>query len=257
MKEFIYEDVKYQIDPSGKVYGGGDLDENNKIILIDKDIPDKFHQGIAIHEIEERKLIKKGHSYVYSHNEAQKIELEFYQKIYGQDEGIKILEEEERLVLTITSRRAAPRKTKKIVAIKDVNIPSIEMTMIRQFTYEGETYLIDNSNKLIGALVDLCEKEKTIYIDWNVPERFFEGLAIYEIESRKAIKQGLSYGQADELSSKKELAYYQSKYGLEEGVELFDEEIKFQIWKYQTEKKELNQNGGHKVIYDKGEILPK
>jgi hypothetical protein len=68
MREFTYENEKYQIDASGKVENGGDLDANTQTILIDKDLPEKFHEGIAVHEIEERKLLLKGHSYVYSHN---------------------------------------------------------------------------------------------------------------------------------------------------------------------------------------------
>ncbi len=77
MKEFVYEKEKYQIDASKIIATGGDFDEVNKIIYVDQSIPEKFHEGIAVHEIEERKLLLKGHSYVYSHNEAQKYELAF------------------------------------------------------------------------------------------------------------------------------------------------------------------------------------
>ncbi len=94
-EEFEYEGEKYQIDASKRVDGGGDLDLATKTILVDKDVPEKFHEGIAVHEIEERKYLLKGHSYVYSHNEAQKKELEFYEKVYGKDKGVQTLEEEE------------------------------------------------------------------------------------------------------------------------------------------------------------------
>jgi len=39
---------------------------------------------------------------------------------------------------------------------------------------------------------------------------------------------------------------------------LFDDELKFQAWKFTTERKELkSENGEHKVIYEKDEILPR
>ncbi len=42
---------------------------------------------------------------------------------------------------------------------------------------------------------------------------------------------------------------------IEQGI--FNDELKFQAWKFEKEKKELKGEGGHKVIYEKGEILPK
>jgi len=111
MENFFYEGGKYLIDASGKVKNGGDID-GNKNILIDKEIPEKFHEGIAVHEIEERKLLLKGHSYVYSHNEAQKKELDFYEKKYGKEKALEVLEEEEVVVLNITFRHSISRKTK-------------------------------------------------------------------------------------------------------------------------------------------------
>src|SRR3989338_9433138 len=135
MENFFYEGGKYLIDASGKVKNGGDID-GNKNILIDKEIPEKFHEGIAVHEIEERKFIKKGHSYVYSHNEAQKKELEFYEKKFGKENALKILEDEENLVLTLSPTRSISRNKRP----KDISIPApiIEMTWIRKIVYEDK-----------------------------------------------------------------------------------------------------------------------
>jgi len=115
-KEFIYEEEKYQIDCSKSVTSAGDMDPATKTILVDKDLPEKFHEGIAVHEIEERKYLLKGHSYVYSHNEAQKKELEFYEQKYGKDKSLEVLKEEEAVVLTITRRHSTPKKNKILKA---------------------------------------------------------------------------------------------------------------------------------------------
>jgi hypothetical protein len=255
MKEFTYDGNLYKIDDSKKVSGMGDFDENNKIIYVDKEVPEKFHEGIAVHEIEERKLIKKGHSYVFSHNEAQKIELAFYEKKFGIDKSMKMLEEEERVVLTLDPSRSVTRTKRP----KDLMIPApiIESVWIRQITYDNKKYLIDNSNRLVGAIVDLYEKKNVLYIDCDVPERFFEGLAIFEIETRKMLKKGLSYNQSYEEAGKKEQAFYESKFGKDITQKMLADEAKLQVRKFSAEKKELGQDSGHKVIYDKGEILPK
>ncbi len=100
-KLFLYEGITYTIDFSKKVDCIGDFFENAKIIYIDKNIPEKFHEGIAVHEIEERKIMKKGYSYGWSHNQAQKKEFEFYKKTLGDDEGKKIIAEEEELTYNI------------------------------------------------------------------------------------------------------------------------------------------------------------
>lgn len=255
MKEFIYEGLPYKLDGSKKVCGMGDFDETNKVIYIDKDIPEKFHEGVAVHEIEERKLIKKGHSYVYSHNEAQKKELVFYMTKFDEDNAAKVLQEEERIVLTLDTTRSVTR-TKKPKNLA-VTTPLIESTWIRQITYEGKKYLVDNSIRLVGAIVDLYEKKNIIYIDCDVPERFFEGLAIFEIETRKMLKKGCSYNQAYEDAGKKEQAFYESKFGKEVAQKMIAEEDKLQVRKFSAEKKELGQEKGHKIIYDKGEILSK
>ena len=161
MKEFTYDGVQYKIDDSKKVSGIGDFDENNKVVYVDKEVPEKFHEGIAVHEIEERKLIKKGHSYVYSHNEAQKIELVFYEKKFGKDKCMKILEEEERVVLTLDPARSVTRtKRPKCMVIP---APIIESVWVRQITYDSKKYIIDNSNRLVGAIVDLYEKKNILY----------------------------------------------------------------------------------------------
>ena len=101
MKYFLYEGERYLIDDSRKVPSVGDLDENQKLVFVDSQVPEEFHEGIAVHEIEERKLIKKGHSYEFSHNEAQKKENEFYLEKFGKLKGSRQLQEEERVVLEI------------------------------------------------------------------------------------------------------------------------------------------------------------
>ena len=110
---FLYNDKKYKIDNSQFVDCIGDLDENTSIILIDNRVPKKFFSGIAFHEIEERKLILLGHSYTFSHNEAQKKELQFYQQLFGEEAGKRMLEEEERIVLKIFMEES--RKCLKIL----------------------------------------------------------------------------------------------------------------------------------------------
>ena len=91
---FIYEGKKYRLEAAGRIDCGGDINPKKKTIFIDKNIPEKFREGIALHEIEERKNLDKGHTYVFSHNEAQRKERDFYEKIYGSDQGVKTLEEE-------------------------------------------------------------------------------------------------------------------------------------------------------------------
>jgi hypothetical protein len=262
MKTFEYEGEKYQIDASKRVDNGGDIDPNTKTILVDKDIPEKFHEGIAVHEIEERKHLLKGHSYVYSHNEAQKKELEFYEQVYGKDKGIEVLKEEEAIVLAITRRHSIPKKTKILKAEEEVpeipvNAPPIEIRIIQEVTFEGKRYIVDHTERLIGTLVDLYENGKIIYIDRDVPERFFEGLALNELVTRKFLKKGMGWSDAHQEGDKAEKDYYASKYGPAEAAEIFNDEMKFQAWKFEQEKKELKEEGGHKVIYEKGEILPK
>ena len=262
MKEFVYEKEKYQIDASKIIATGGDFDEVNKIIYIDQSMPEKFHEGIAVHEIEERKLLLKGHSYVYSHNEAQKYELAFYEKTLGKDNAPKILEEEEEIVLITCRRRTAPKKSKIISKeAEDAPMPArpiIEMRNIKEVIFDNKRYIIDNSERLIGTLVDVYEKGEIIYIDRDVPERFFEGLALSELVARKNLKKGTGWGNANSEGAKAEEEYLVAKYGVEQGRELIDDELKFQTWKFTTEKRELKaENGGHKIIYEKDEILPR
>lgn len=262
MVDFLYEGEKYQIDSSKSVSNGGDLDPATNTILVDKNMPEKFHEGIAVHEIEERKHLLKGHSYVYSHNEAQKKELEFYKKKYGEKKGLEALEEEEAVILTITRRHSTPKKTKILKAEEEVpevspNAPFIEMRTIQQITFEGKRYIIDHDERLIGTLVDVYERGGIIYIDRDVPERFFEGLALNELVTRKFLKKVMGWSDAHAEADKAEKDYYAAKYGSIEAVEIFNDELKFQAWKFEQEKKELKEEGGHKVIYEKGEILPK
>lgn len=263
MKEFVYENEKYQIDASRIIPNGGDIDEVNKVIYVDRGVPEKFHEGIAVHEIEERKLLMKGHSYVYSHNEAQKKEVEFYEKVYGKDKALGVLEEEEDVILAICHRRTVPKKT-RIIAEEEAgeseppSRPIIEVKTIKEVIFGNKRHIIDNSERLIGTLVDIYEKGGIIYIDRDVPERFFEGLALSELVTRKNLKKGMGWVDAHAEGNKTEEDYLISKYGVEAGKELLQDEAKFFAWKLATEKKELkSENGGHKVIYEKGEILPK
>ncbi len=261
-KEFIYEGEKYQVDSSKSVFPVGDVDPATKTILVDKDLPEKFHEGIAVHEIEERKYLLKGHSYVYSHNEAQKKELEFYEQKYGKEKGLGVLEEEEAIVLTVTRRHSMPKKSKILKVEEEVlevspNAPPIEMRTIQQIAFEGKRYIIDHDERLIGTLVDVYEKGNIIYIDRDVPERFFEGLGLSELVTRKFLRKGLGWVDAHTEGDKVEKDYYNTKYGAAEAEELLNDELKFQSWKFEQEKKELKEEGGHKVIYEKGEILPK
>lgn len=263
MKTFEYEGEKYQIDATKRVDNGADLNATTNTILIDKDLPEKFYGGLAVHEIEERKLILKGHTYVYAHNEAQKKELEFYEKTYGKDKGLKVLEEEESVILTITRRHSTPKKSKILKAEEEIpeipaNAPMIEMRTIQEVIFEGKRYIVDRTEKLIGTLVDIYENGKIIYIDRDVPERFFESLALNELVTRKFLKKGMGWLDASNEGDKVEREYYTARYGASEAEEILKDELKFQAWKFEQEKKDLkSENGGHKVIYEKGEILPK
>lgn len=268
MKNFEYEGESYQIDSSRPVDNCGDIDPAKKTVYVDKNVAEKFHEGIVVHEIEERKLLQKGHSYVYSHNEAQKKELEFYEKKYGKDNGLSVLREEESMILSVFRRNSSPKLRKsKILKVeeddegKELSQPAplpIEMRNIWEISFEGKRYIIDHTEKLIGTLVDVYERGHVIYIDRDVPERFFEGLSLHELVTRKFLRKGYSWSNASNEGESAEKEYYTGKYGAVEAGELFNDELKFQAWKFDQEKKELKfEEGGHKVIYEKGEILPK
>ncbi len=244
-KTIEFEGVKYKIDTSKKVTTTGDFDERINTAFVDKDFPEKFHEGIALHEIVERKFLKKGHSYQYSHNEAQKAELEFYKKKFGGMEGEKMLVEEEALVLAVPGRKPPMRKKKEIDATP---VPKIQSIILKAVIYEGKTYVIDNSNSLVGDIVDFYERKRVIYIDKDIPEWLFEGMAIYTIEERKLLKQGFSYEDAYKEASKKELAYYEEKLGsLEAAQKAVDEELKIQSIKFAQDRKDL-KDGERPVV---------
>lgn len=97
-KEFFYKGIRYFIEFSKKVDSVGDFFELGRIIYIDEKVPEKFHEGIAIHEIIERDFLKQGHSYGWSHNKAQQKELEFYKKKFGNETGEKLMNEEEKFI---------------------------------------------------------------------------------------------------------------------------------------------------------------
>jgi hypothetical protein len=88
----------------------GDIDERTKTILINKKMPKKFHKGIAVHELEERKWLKKGHSYTFSHDKAQKKELNYYAKTFGNKTKAKeFLDNEEKNVNKIFLEELRPK----------------------------------------------------------------------------------------------------------------------------------------------------
>jgi hypothetical protein len=106
MKTVIYEEKTYLVEDSLEIITIGDVDENSCIVYINKNIPKKFIEGMTIHEIEERKLIGKGYTYTYSHNEAQKKELEFYEKKFkDKEKALQMLKEEEKYVILVLQRQ--------------------------------------------------------------------------------------------------------------------------------------------------------
>ena len=253
MKEFKYKDKTYFINSSKKIPTFGDFNETEGMIYIDKDAPEILHEGIAVHEIEELNMLKKGHSYVFSHNYAQKKELAFYQERYGKEKGYSLLLEEEGLVLSYDSPNLRIRRAKQQ---KGQIRPAVEIRLIKEVLYDGRIYKLITSEKLIHSLSDLYEIKNIIYIDKGVPERFYEGLIIYEIELRKILKQGLGYLNARVEAHKKELAYYQAIHGIEEGLKIIQEEYLLQKQMFTKEIEMLPQENGHKIIYEKHEILP-
>jgi hypothetical protein len=133
----------------------------------------------------------------------------------------------------------------------------VKSVWLRAIVYEGETWIIDNSQNLVGTVVDMWEKGKTIFIDSDVPEKFFEGMAVWQIEERKLTKQGFSYDAARKEANNKELAYYENELGSKEAaIKMIEEEYVLWKKKFEEERKGLKEEN-HKVIYDKGEILPK
>jgi hypothetical protein len=97
----------FKVVYSPKISSIGDIDENKKLILIHKNMPKKFQEGIKEHEIEERKWLKRGHSYTYSHQKAQGKELKFYEKQFRNREKAKnFLNEEEKNVNKIIIQEA-------------------------------------------------------------------------------------------------------------------------------------------------------
>lgn len=254
-KKFSYDGKEFAIDNSGKIRTFADFDERTNTVLVDSNIPEKFFEGLAVHEIEERKLIKKGHSYQFAHNEAQKKELTFYEQKLGNEKAMEIMKEEEGLVLRPTRRKALDKKeTGNNTAAVEVEIQSV---WLRAIVYENETWIIDNSQKLVGTIVDVWEKGKIIFIDPDVPEKFFEGLAVWQIEERKLIKDGYDYNTARMKANEKELAYYEKELGSKEAAtKMMEDEYELFKQKWEDERKGLKDEE-HKVIYEKGEILPK
>ncbi len=100
MVTVTYEGKDYLVEDSIQIITIADVDENAHVVYIDKNIPKKFMEGMVIHEIEERKWMNKGYTYTFSHNEAQKKELEFYENKFGDKEkAFLFLKEEEKYVI--------------------------------------------------------------------------------------------------------------------------------------------------------------
>ncbi len=108
---FQYKDKIYKINDSLKMTTIADLDENRRIIFIDKRVPKKFLEGVAVHEIEKRNFMKKGNTHTYSHNEARKRSLAFYMgKLDGGQKAFKFLEEEEKCLLDVLKKQCIEGK---------------------------------------------------------------------------------------------------------------------------------------------------
>lgn len=256
-KKFKYEGKNYRIDSSRQVDTGGDIDFKTRTILVDKGVPEKFHEGMAVHEIEERKNLDKGHTYVFSHNEAQKKERNFYEKIYGAGQGVKMLEGEEAAVLNIFKKRSSGKARFAQKQKSPLAPPIIQIKDGREIIFEKKKYRIDTKRRLIGTLVDVCEKGRVVYFDKSVPEKLFEGLVIYELTARKFLKNGLGWSGSQFEADKAEKNYYCAKYGAAKAEEILKKELELQALKFKNEQKNLGKAGGHKVVYEKGEILPK
>lgn len=92
----------YKISTSLSMPTIGDISEIEKTIYIDKRMPKKFKEGIAVHEVEEREWLKKGNTYKFSHNKAQQKELQFYRKKFGSLPRARgFLKEEEKYVTKV------------------------------------------------------------------------------------------------------------------------------------------------------------
>ena len=229
------------------------MKKEKNTIYVDKNSPGILHEGIAVHEIEELNILKKGHSYVFSHNYAQRKELVFYQSKYGKEEGFNLLLREEELVLNYNVPNLRIRRVK---LQKNTNMPLVEIKLVKEAYYNGKKYKLDTSQKLIHALSDIYETKNTIYIDKDVPEKFYEGLIVYEIELRNVLKQGLGYLKARIEAHINELLFYQSKYGYDAGMKIMEEERELQTQMFAKEKEALSQENVHKIIYEKNEVLP-
>ena len=231
-KAVILNGKKYFINANGEVDIVGDLDEKTRTVFIDKEMPKKFWEGIAVHEIVERVYVKKGHSYVYSHEKAQEGELAYYKKKYGNKKAEALLNEEEEVTVKIAEKRNPKR-----IRPKKVFISQIKERLVEVITYEGEEYFIDNSHSIHHAIVDIDEKKKTLYIDKSIPKKFFLGLALWQLEERKGLRQGLSYGASDIRALQKELEYFTEKYGGKKAKILLDEQNKLHSKHFKKEEK--------------------
>ena len=60
IKEFIYDNIKYQIDNIRTVGNGEDIDKNTFTIFIDKGAPEKFYERLILSELTTRKSLKRG-----------------------------------------------------------------------------------------------------------------------------------------------------------------------------------------------------
>lgn len=118
MRISVYKGLRYKIVNSFKPNAIGDINENKKEVYVHKDMPEKFFDGIVMHEVEERKLVRKGYSYEFSHNEAQKKELAFYAKKFGKKKALRMLKEEERMVNVILKKMCEDGIKKVVPLVK-------------------------------------------------------------------------------------------------------------------------------------------
>jgi len=217
---FIWKGVKYKINDAQKIEYIGDFNERSNTVFIDKEIPKEFQEGIAVHEIVERSYVKKGHTYAFSHEKAQEQELAFYKKRYGQKANAIFKKEEE------TVLKLAKQRTPKRMRPKHLPLPKLEEESPSLIKFEGKKYQIEHNHQLTRAIVDIDENKQIIYIDKSIQEKYMEGLALWQLEERKGLHQGLSYTEADARAEIEEDEWYTARYGRQEAKELIQEEIK-------------------------------
>lgn len=121
----------------------------------------------------------------------------------------------------------------------------------QEFWYKGLKYFIDTSGR-VGSIGDFEERKSLVLIDKKVPQKFWMGIAIHEIEERRFIRQGYSYEQAHHLAQKKQLEYYTEIDGsLEKGLERLKEEerIVLELFLFYTQEELKNLDEGFVKVF--------